>query len=179
VRRRGLNEDSHDVSISPMKPYLWTFIRACLIALAASFVGIGLNAVSSKPLPWTYVPPRQIEFDGIRVPFVDEKEARSYFQNEEGTIFIDTRHKKDFDESHIKGALFIEADEKEEHFIAVQPLLPTEARLILYCYGPECEMAEQVARFLAQMGYRDMLIMTAGFRAWEKAGYPVEGEKNR
>jgi rhodanese-related sulfurtransferase len=35
-------------------------------------------------------------------------------------------------------------------------------------------MAEEVARFLAQLGYRKMTIMSAGYRAWEEAGYPVE-----
>jgi len=158
-----------------MKTYLGILFRALLIALAASLVGLGINVVSSKPVPWTYVPPDALEISGFRVPLIDEKEARK-LMDEQGTIFVDTRHKDDYDEKHVKGSIFLPQDDKEQQFIAVQPLLPEDARLILYCYGPQCDMAEEVARFLEPLGYKKMMIMTAGFRAWEKAGYPVEGE---
>lgn len=35
-------------------------------------------------------------------------------------------------------------------------------------------MAERVAAFLAQMGYKNLAVMSGGFPAWLKAGYPVE-----
>ncbi len=108
---------------------------------------------------------------------IDEKQARALLEDPM-TVFVDTRNENDFNQSHVKGAVYLNPHEKESLFPLAQPLMPENARLILYCYGPECEMAEQVAAFLADLGYRKMLIMSAGFRAWEKAGYPVEA-RNR
>lgn len=149
-------------------------IRAAIILVTSSLIGIGLNLASSKPLPWIYEPSRQVEVAGIKVPLIDEKEARKLF-GESGTVFVDTRNEEDYSKGHIEGAVFLTPhDNLEERFISVEPFLPQEPHLILYCYGPQCDMAEEVARFLAQLGYRKMTIMTAGYRAWEEAGYPVE-----
>lgn len=76
--------------------------------------------------------------------------------------------------SHVKGSVFLSPDDVEEQFPSVEPLLPQDSKIVLYCYGPECDMAERVAAFLAQMGYRNLAVMSAGFPAWHKAGYPVE-----
>jgi rhodanese-related sulfurtransferase len=155
-----------------MKLCVSTLVRALLIVIAASAVGMGLNTVSGRALPWIYVPPKQVMLSGVTVPLINEKEARRFLVDTD-TVFVDTRLEKDFAKSHIKGAVFLQPSDKEERFPEVQPLLPEYARLVLYCYGPECPMAEEVASFLAQLGYNNMMIMTAGFRGWEKAGYPI------
>jgi rhodanese-related sulfurtransferase len=158
-----------------MKKYIGIVLRAVIIAVLASAVGLGLNLVSSSPMPWAYVPPNEVELTGgVKAVLIDEKEARKHLE-EEGTIFIDSRHKDDYDKEHVKGALFLSPDTKEEQFPAVQPLMPEDSRLILYCYGPQCDMAEEVAKFLVQLGYKKMMIMSAGFKAWKQAEYPVEG----
>ena len=158
-----------------MKEYTLILFRAVIILGCASLVGLGVNLIRPKPLPWTYVPPKELDVQGVKIPLIDDKAAHRFF-GAEGTVFLDTRKKEDYSESHVQGAIFLGPDEKEELFPSVQPLLPEDARIILYCYGPECDMAEQVADFLAQLGYRNMMIMTSGFRAWEKAGYPIEGK---
>jgi rhodanese-related sulfurtransferase len=159
-----------------MKEYLWILVRAVLILVCASIIGLGVNLINPKSLPWKYTPPKELDVRGVKVPLIDEKTAYMLFGSE-GTVFVDTRKREDYAERHVQGAVFLTPEEKEEQFSAVQPLLPEEARLILYCYGPECEMAEQVADFLAQLGYNNMMIMSAGFHAWEEAGYPVEGKR--
>ncbi len=158
-----------------MKEYALIVIRAVLILVCASLIGLGVNMISPKPLPWEYVPPKEVEVRGAKIPLIDEQAAFKFFSSG-GTVFVDTRKKEDYSESHVKGAVFLGPEEKEDLFPAVQPFLPEDARLILYCYGPECEMAQQVADFLTQLGYANMMIMSAGFRAWEKAGHPVEGK---
>jgi len=158
-----------------MKRYFLIAARAVAILICASLIGLGLNLTNPKPLPWVYVPPNEIEVGGMKIPLIDEKAAYGFFGSE-GTVFVDTRKKEDYSKSHIKGAIFLAPEEKEEMFPLVQPLLPEDSRVILYCYGPECDMAEKVVDFLAQLGYTNMMIMSAGFRAWESAGHPVEGE---
>jgi len=153
-------------------------IRALIIAIAASCIGLGLNLASGRNLPWIYAPPNQIEFKGVKIPLIDEKEARKLF-NDPGTIFVDTRESDDYAKRHVKGAILLTPEGKEERFAAVEMLLPRESRLILYCYGPECDMAEKVAEFLVDLEYTNIAIMRAGFPAWLKAGYPIEQSAKR
>lgn len=155
-----------------MKAFALIAFKAIVIAAVAAAVGLALNATASKPLALIYIPPKHLDLAGVRVPLIDEKEAMNQYGTED-TIFVDTREAEVYGEGHVKGALLLPADQKEERFPAVQPLLPEESRLILYCYGPECEMAEKVGLFLAQLGYKQMMIMSAGFQKWKGAGYPV------
>jgi len=153
---------------------VWSIsLRAFLIALVCVGIGLAGNQLSKNPLPLVYTPPGHVELSGVTVPFIDEREARRYL-TDPNTVFVDTRLEKDYSVSRIKGAIFLEPSIKEDRFPVVETLLPQESRLILYCYGPECPMAEEVAAFLSQLGYKNMMIMTAGFKAWEKQGYPTE-----
>lgn len=161
-----------------MKTFFGILLKAVGIALVFSFLGLGLNSVSSKGIPLIYVPPEKLVLAGTDVPLINENEARR-FLDEPGTTFVDTRREEDYKEKHVKGAVFLSPDNIEERYPEIQPLLPEENRLILYCYGPECEMAERVALFLAQLGYKKMMIMTVGFRGWEKAGLPVASPRRK
>lgn len=82
---------------------------------------------------------------------------------------------KHFHKGHVRGALSFPALEIEERFPGIETLLPKDERIVLYCAGPECGMAEKVATFLLQRKYKNLYIMNAGFGSWQRAGHPVEG----
>jgi rhodanese-related sulfurtransferase len=155
-------------------------LRGLVLLLLFGSIGPALNLFAKDPVPWIYVPPTEIVLQGIKIPLVDEIQAKKLF-DDPTTVFVDARQPEHYDERHVKGALLMPPKEKEERFVMVQPLLPEDCRIVLYCYGPDCDAAEHVASFLAQMGYTQMFIMNPGFVAWEKAGFPVEtaGDKSR
>jgi rhodanese-related sulfurtransferase len=158
-----------------MKQLPGIVLRTLLLMFVGAAVGLGVNSVRPAGLPWIYVPPEELLVEGVKVRLVDEKEAVRFLDDPE-TVFVDSRKEEDYRERHVKSAVFLPEENVEERLITVQGLMPEDSRIILYCYGPECDMAEKVAGFLAQNGYKNMMIMTAGFRAWEKAGYPMEGK---
>jgi rhodanese-related sulfurtransferase len=155
-----------------MKPFVGIAFRALALLLVWSSIGLAINAVSSKGIPWVYAPPTEITISGVKVPLWDEKMAFKYF-DDPSTTFVDTRKAEDYGEGHVKGAVSLPRADKEDRFPLVQPLLPEENRIVLYCYGPECEDAERVAEFLVQLDYKNMAIMSPGFPEWKKAGYPM------
>ncbi|HMK36987.1 MAG TPA: rhodanese-like domain-containing protein [Desulfomonilaceae bacterium] len=161
-----------------MKKFAGLIIRSLAIAVVFGAVGLSVNMLSSKALPLVYVPPPEMEISGVKVPLVNEHTARTYFDDGE-TSFLDTRKPEDYSESHVKGSLSLSPDDVTEAFPDVQPLLPLDNRIVLYCYGPECDMAERVAGFMISMGYKKLVIMSAGLRPWEAAGYPVDGSRAR
>jgi rhodanese-related sulfurtransferase len=158
-----------------MKKLAGILLRAAIIVVVASCIGLAVNLVSPRSIPWVYTPPGEVVVAGAAIPTIDENKAHEFLEDGD-TIFLDTRHDEDFAEGHIKGAFSLPASEQENRFIEIQPVLPEESRVIVYCGGPECEMADKVARFLAQLGYKNVKIMRAGFSAWKKAGYPVESD---
>ena len=161
-----------------MRAIATTVLRALVLASAWSAIGVGLNFISAKPIPWIYEPPKFVDLEGVKVQLIDEKQAGESMESAD-TVFVDSRRQEDYEKSRVKGSIFLGPDDVQERFVSVEPLLPQDSRIVLYCYGPECDMAEQVAVFLVQMGYRNLAIMSAGFAAWEKAGYPVEKATDR
>jgi len=161
-----------------MKAIIGTVLPAAVIAVAWSAIGVGVNFISANPVPWIYAPPKTLNLEGVTVHLIDEKQAWVFLEGPD-TVFVDSRNKDDYAKSHVKGSIFLAPDDVQERFVSVEPLLLRDFRIVLYCYGPECDMAERVAEFLVQMGYKNLVIMSTGFAAWEKAGYPVETVRNR
>jgi rhodanese-related sulfurtransferase len=161
-----------------MRHVFGLIIRCVVIVVVFGSVGLATNMLSSKSLPLIYEPSSHIEVSGVRIPLVNEHVAHDYF-GDPTTSFVDTRQADDYSEGHVKGSVFLTPDNVVEAFPDVQPLLPQENRIVLYCYGPECDMAEQVAKFMIDLGYRNLVIMSSGFRPWEAAGYPVEGPRSK
>jgi rhodanese-related sulfurtransferase len=148
--------------------------RALMMVLIFAFIGMLSNLLSGKPVDWRYVPPEEMLLAGVKVQLIDAKAAHKY-SHDSSTVFVDSRECRDYAKSHVKGAICLPPDDVEQRFLSVEPLIPPESRVILYCYGPECDMAEKVGTFLAQQGYKNMMIMSSGFNAWEKAKFPVDG----
>lgn len=156
-----------------MREVAKTCLKAVAIFLSLSVLGITTNNFSAHGIPLRYVPPAETEISGVKIPLIDEKQAGKHL-NEIGYVFVDTRHREHFNEGHVPGAIFLTPDDVQEKFVEAQPFLMESDTLILYCYGPDCDMAEKVVEFLAQMGYRKFMIMSSGFPAWKSAGLPVE-----
>ena len=156
-----------------MKAMVAIISKSVVIAVTLASIGIFANLASNDPLPFIYQSPVNISLAGVDVPLIDEREAFRLF-SDPSTTFIDSRKYADYVRSHVKGAIFLPPEDIERRFLPVEPMISPDGRMVLYCYGPECDMAERVAMFLVQRGYRRMMIMTAGFPKWEKAKYPVE-----
>ncbi|MDD3472060.1 MAG: rhodanese-like domain-containing protein [Syntrophaceae bacterium] len=151
-------------------------ISSLAILIILSFLGLAVNYVSPRGISLVYSPPPEIQINGISVPLIDEKQALNHL-NDPGWVFIDTRHKEHYDLAHVSGAIFLSPEEIQDRFIEVQPFINEDSSLILYCYGPDCDMAEKVVAFLSQMGFTKFMIMISGFPAWQSAGYPVESSR--
>lgn len=147
--------------------------RAFAIVITCFLIGIASNLIPARHIPWLYIPPKEITISNHRILFVDSKQAEKWL-SDPLTIFVDTRSEKDYIKGHVRGAVSLPSDDKEEKFPAIEPLMPEGSRLILYCHGPDCDMAERVVAFLINFGYSNIMIMNDGYPAWEQNGFPTE-----
>lgn len=90
-------------------------------------------------------------------------------------IWLDARHRPEYEASHIPGALLLNEYDWENLLIAAFPSIteaPEGAPVIIYCDGQECAASRAVRDRLRQtpLGDRELLILRGGWPAWQAAG---------
>ena len=87
-----------------------------------------------------------------------------------GYIFLDCRTSKEFKMGHIPGAMNIPRGLLE--FKIAKKIPDKSAKVIMYCKkGSRGCLSTCI---LCKMGYKNVKNMDGGWKAWEKAGYPIE-----
>lgn len=84
--------------------------------------------------------------------------------------FLDVREDHEFAQDHATGARHLGRGILERD---IEGLIPDkEATIILYCGGGY--RSALAAESLQQMGYRNVISMAGGIKAWRGAGFPLE-----
>jgi len=97
------------------------------------------------------------------------REVKDRFDRGEKFQFIDVREDHEFAQDHAAGAGHIGRGVLERD---IETLIPDkEAAMVLYCGGGF--RSALAADNLRKMGYRNVISMDGGIRAWREAGYPV------
>jgi rhodanese-related sulfurtransferase len=87
-----------------------------------------------------------------------------------GYLFLDCREPKEYKMGHIPGAMNIPRGLLE---FKIEKKVPDKnENMVMYCKsgGRGC----LAACTLCRMGYKNVKNMAGGWKAWEKAGYPIE-----
>ena len=89
--------------------------------------------------------------------------------------FIDVREDNEYEKDHAKGAVHIGRGIIDRD---IESLIPDkEAPIVLYCGGGY--RSALAADSLQQMGYRHVISMDGGIRAWRDANYPLESGRKQ
>ncbi len=87
-----------------------------------------------------------------------------------GYIFLDVRTSKEFKMGHIPGAMHLARGLLE--FKIAKKVPDKNANIIIYCKsGGRGSLATST---LGKMGYKNVKNMDGGWKAWTKAGYPID-----
>lgn len=86
-----------------------------------------------------------------------------------GLVFLDCREPKEFKMGHVPGAMNIPRGLIE--FKINKKIPDKNGGIVIYCKvgGRGCLSACTLCR----MGYKNVMNMAGGWKAWEKAGYPI------
>ena len=100
-------------------------------------------------------------------------EVKARLESGERFHFIDVREDGEFAVDHAAGARHIGRGVLERD---IETLIPDkDDEIVLYCGGGF--RSALAAETLGRMGYRRILSMDGGIRAWREAGYPLEPGK--
>lgn len=109
---------------------------------------------------------------------IDAKAAKALF--DQGVIFLDARIQPEFDAGHVPQAFLLNstmfgtpaADD-------AMKVLDTNAPVVIYCGGGDCDASKNVAILLQQAGFKQIHIIEKGFPEWKELGYPIETAADR
>ena len=97
-------------------------------------------------------------------------EVKEMHARGEDVVYLDVREPNEWNLGHLPGAMHIPRGTLETKIEAV---VPRDRKVVIYCAsGNRSALA---ADTLQQMGYRDVVSMSAGFTGWAQSGGDVEG----
>lgn len=103
-------------------------------------------------------------------------EAKSFFDSKTAK-FVDARPFQDYHAAHIPGALSFPLEEFEVVYTEVEPKLPKNYPVIIYCDNVHCDLSSRLAFRLIQKGYLYIYIFENGIKHWQATEYPLENNK--
>jgi rhodanese-related sulfurtransferase len=98
------------------------------------------------------------------------REVKERFDRGEKFQLVDVREDHEFAQDHVAGARHIGRGVLERD---IETLLPDkDTAIVLYCGGGF--RSALAADNLRKMGYRNVISMDGGIRAWREASYPIK-----
>jgi rhodanese-related sulfurtransferase len=148
---------------------MWrTIQRSLLIVVASAGLGLAVNAISPKRIPYI-TPPKPVIAESEFIPL---PEAFKMWAS--GAAFLlDARAPADYEAGHIAGAFSLPAEAFHEHFPAVAPYLTHGSSIVCYCDGMDCDLSHHLAELLRQQGYTNIHLLQNGWTVWRNAGHPT------
>ncbi len=81
-------------------------------------------------------------------------------------LVFDARGADEFFAGHLPGAMWLPDSGFDDHFADIMPMLLPEGPILVYCSGPACDAALQVARRLRDAGYPLVSFYADGYEDW-------------
>lgn len=105
-----------------------------------------------------------------RVRQMDIEEYRGMLADGSAHLLIDVREESEYAAGHAQGAMHLGKGIIERDIVSAVP--DKSATLVLYCGGGFRSALS--ADNLQKMGYKQVISLDGGWRAWNEAGLPVE-----
>lgn len=162
-------------------------LRALMIVIAAAVIGAIANTVSSTGIPWVGYWPNVFDSDsvwlspsyeeGVDAPAINLAVAFEHFLSRD-FLFVDARSPEDFEDGHIRGAINLPFEEVDDYWPQMQPLMPLDTSIVVYCSGSECDESLFLARYMLQdLGFTNVEVFFGGWRQWYNERLPIEGKR--
>jgi len=153
-----------------MRLHKKNLLEIALILLASVIFGLGRNYFSETPLLLFRVQVKAIR-PAAQVQFSEaDAELVRQMSTDPGSILIDARLPDLFRSGYIPGAANLPAAKFSAALPLLLPRLRAARLIIVYCGGPKCNDAADLAGMLFLKGFKDLLIYRGGIEDWVRRG---------
>ena len=87
-------------------------------------------------------------------------------------VLLETLPEAQYASGHLPGARWFSTDRARE--LASAAAANGDIPIVVYCASDRCQWSHQVAKVLADVGYRDVRVYLGGKADWRAAGLPLE-----
>ena len=149
------------------------FLEIFIILLASVVFGLGRNYFSKTPLllfrvqEKTVKSEKQIQFSEADADFVRQLSV------DPKNVLIDARLPELFSRGHIPGAINLPVSSFAAALSPHLSRLQSARLVIVYCGGPACNDAIDLANKLFEKGFKDILIYREGIKDWQRRGNAI------
>jgi rhodanese-related sulfurtransferase len=151
--------------------------EAAVVLLITLFLALVVNGFRPEGIRLFIHDGERFEEDGgpaVAKEISLEKAVAMYEGRE--ALFFDARSPDAFSAGHIKGAHNY-PEKAFDHWIDnLLTEVDPEAKIITYCDGTECPLAENLAQKLWLLGYENVYHLRDGWGRWKARGLPAESE---
>ncbi len=85
------------------------------------------------------------------------------------TLWVDARPEKEFQASHVPGALPLNEDRWKELLPEVLAVWSPERKIVVYCSRQTCNLSHEVAeRLRHEAGLTNVFVLEGGWEEWQK-----------
>ena len=101
---------------------------------------------------------------------ITPEELHSSIKNNELSVILDVRSKKEFKKGHLAGAIHIPLKQLPDRLSQLSD--KQSEQIVVYCYaGPR---AEKAIKILKQSGFSNAVELKGHYKAWKEAELPIE-----
>lgn len=142
---------------------VWTMA----VVLAFSMLGLALAQQPAGPPP---VVKDMVAKAKSTIKTVSAADVKAAIDGKEKAVFLDVRDPAEYGAGHLPGAVNVSRGTLE---FAIWTKIPDQnAKIYVYC--KTAGRSTLATKTLADLGYKNAVLMDAQFEDWIKAGYPVE-----
>jgi rhodanese-related sulfurtransferase len=96
-------------------------------------------------------------------------EVRALMEGKRAVYIYDANDRESYLKGHIPGAVWV-----QYNAVTAAELPPAkDAKLIFYCYNPQCGASDQAAEHAISLGFRNVWRMPEGIQGWREAKMPI------
>jgi rhodanese-related sulfurtransferase len=104
---------------------------------------------------------------------IDRETLWATIQSADGLVVVDALPPISYAAVHLPGAINIPPDRVDA--LAERRIPDSDAEVVVYCAGWDCDSSVQVAERLLELGYTNVRHYAGGKEDWREGGLPLEG----
>jgi phage shock protein E len=108
---------------------------------------------------------------GSAIKNIEVEEAEELLQENENVVVLDVRTPKEYSEGHIAGAKNLNFNDRKNFQEQLAGLDKEQTYLVHCAVGGRSAQAREMMK---ELNFQNVYHLEGGFKAWEKAGKPVE-----
>jgi rhodanese-related sulfurtransferase len=146
-----------------------TAVQAIAVTLIALFLGTAVHSLGNEGFIANRDAVASVtkRYQSTFLPKLQYSEVKALVGRNDA-VLIDARFPPDYDAGHIPGAINLPVSADLSDYQLLRALVPSKARVVVYCQSVGCGFDEEIGSHLSFAGYSDVVLYPGGWADWKE-----------